>query len=253
MGFWSAMAGIAGDYIGQYANWKAQTQFNRTERRREDSAVQRRAKDLEAAGLSKNLAAGSAAVAGGSPSAPSVSTDPQFMNALVDMKLKNRQVDRTAAETSLLKAKESETRENTAWIDSYKKAQVDLMVQEYNYKKVLNPVNIGAIINKNREINSRVGLIKAQKDKIRQAIEFGVDRQEVEMQYQALKNKQIGGEIDRDAKNDDLKMAAIDAAIQLKKKQQEYLGQRIRSGAAQTSRKSAGDRAVDTLQYWFGD
>lgn len=53
-------------------NLDYQRDYNNQIWRREDNAVQRRAADLEAAGLSKTLAAGSAAGAGGSASAPSL-------------------------------------------------------------------------------------------------------------------------------------------------------------------------------------
>lgn len=58
-------------------NLDFQREYNSQIFRREDTAVQRRAKDLENAGLSKTLAAGSAAGAGGSASTPQLNFDAQ--------------------------------------------------------------------------------------------------------------------------------------------------------------------------------
>ena len=55
----------AGNYFLQRENLDWQKKAQRTTWAREDNAVQRRAADLEAAGLSKTLAAGSAAQTSG--------------------------------------------------------------------------------------------------------------------------------------------------------------------------------------------
>ncbi len=58
-------------------NLDFQREYNSQIFRREDTAVQRRAKDLEQAGLSKTLAAGSSAGAGGSAQTPQVNFEAQ--------------------------------------------------------------------------------------------------------------------------------------------------------------------------------
>lgn len=58
-------------------NLDFQREYNSQIFRREDTGVQRRAKDLEQAGLSKTLAAGSAAGAGGNASTPQLNFDAQ--------------------------------------------------------------------------------------------------------------------------------------------------------------------------------
>lgn len=80
---WGIISGIASGAAGVFNslfNRSAQERENRLIREREDTAVQRRAADLEAAGLSKTLAAGSAATT-------SVTSSPQmagngFMDAI---------------------------------------------------------------------------------------------------------------------------------------------------------------------------
>lgn len=66
-------------------NLEYQKEFNKQIFEREDNAVQRRAADLEAAGLSKTLAAGDAAKAGGTSSAPSI--DNSWAKSLQNVKM----------------------------------------------------------------------------------------------------------------------------------------------------------------------
>lgn len=101
--------------------------------RREDSAVQRRAADLEAAGLSRTLAAGSAA----SSSAPIRMEAPQLkldplqakqqaeMNEFQKMSMEKQlmsmdaQISRTRQQEALDKAQEDKVRQDIAWNDQF--------------------------------------------------------------------------------------------------------------------------------------
>lgn len=81
-----------------FANLDYQREYNEQIFAREDNAVQRRAADLEAAGLSKTLAAGSAAGAGGSAAAPQMNyqeqgTPPEQNHVLAGMTSANAVVN----------------------------------------------------------------------------------------------------------------------------------------------------------------
>lgn len=65
----SGIAGLGNSIIGNALQWRKEDQIRQQMYDREDTAVRRRAADLQAAGLSKTLAAGSAA--GSATSAPS--------------------------------------------------------------------------------------------------------------------------------------------------------------------------------------
>ena len=107
-------------------NWQKQ-QWEQV-KNREDTAVQRRAADLQAAGLSKTLAAGSAAGTSSAPSLPSIEPvqAPDYSKGfghLMDIVPAVQDIAKTQAETDLIRMQEENVQANTlktlnesAWI-----------------------------------------------------------------------------------------------------------------------------------------
>lgn len=110
----SAGVGLASgisNAILSHKQFKYQKELNSQIMAREDNAVQRRAADLEAAGLSKTLAAGGAAQSGGSVStgtAPSVDLSAAQSGAeMMFNSIRQKQdIARSQAETALINAKQ---------------------------------------------------------------------------------------------------------------------------------------------------
>lgn len=107
----------ANDINQQTLDWQKE-QWNQT-KEREDNAVQRRAKDLEAAGLSKTLAAGSASDSKSAPSLPQI-TAPQYSNPFssaidgvsqaLGLLQQKQDYSRTVAETELAQQQMAKSR-----------------------------------------------------------------------------------------------------------------------------------------------
>ena len=160
-------------------------QLQREQWAREDTAVQRRAADLEKAGLSKNLAAGSAA----SSSLSTTMQAPQnkFANDygklaasfnLYNQYLQNQylreQINTQKATTANVSANTSKTEKETGWIDSDHQSQINLRQAQavlYNTESDIKAGQasrqlelIDANINK---INSQLDLTDVQIDKIK--------------------------------------------------------------------------------------
>ena len=152
---------------------------------REDTAVQRRAADLEKAGLSKNLAAGSAA----SSSLSTTMQAPQnkFANDygklaasfnLYNQYLQNQylreQINTQKATTANVSANTNKTEKETGWIDSDHQSQINLRQAQAVLYNTESDVKAGQaskqleLIDANiNKINSQLDLTDAQIDKIK--------------------------------------------------------------------------------------
>lgn len=106
--------GLINSYL-QYRNQKYMKHVQNEEWRREDNAVQRRAADLQAAGLSKTLAAGSSASSG-----PVVNTSPvQFDgNSMIEAAQTAAQMMQMDANIAQTKAQEELTRHQIKNVDA---------------------------------------------------------------------------------------------------------------------------------------
>lgn len=121
----------AANYFSGKANLDWQKKAQRTTWQREDNAVQRRAADLEAAGLSKNLAAGSAAQASGPirTEAPQINSDIPML--AMNLMRQKADISKTEAETQYIKQQGALALANTA-----------SQIQENKYRESLNPLSI---------------------------------------------------------------------------------------------------------------
>ena len=102
----SLLQGV-GNYFSQKDTLDWQKEAQRTTWAREDTAVQRRAKDLEAAGLSKTLAAGSSAQTSGpinvsTPQFEGVSKGIDSAAAALNLMRQKADIARTYAETGAI-------------------------------------------------------------------------------------------------------------------------------------------------------
>lgn len=122
----------AGNYFLQRENLDWQKKAQRTTWEREDNAVQRRAADLEAAGLSKTLAAGSAAQSSGPirTDAPQIQGLDMAQMAINLMRMK-ADVSKTYAETEMIKQQ-----------GALAAASAASQIQEKEYKAEINPLTI---------------------------------------------------------------------------------------------------------------
>lgn len=123
----SAGAGIANTVLG-FKNYDYMKDMQQEAWKREDTAVQRRMADLEAAGLSKTLAAGSGASTSGPIrlEAPQVSEGiaesiPKAISqaaAVTQMMRQRKEIDQTAAQTKLLEAQTTKAQAETDFMRS---------------------------------------------------------------------------------------------------------------------------------------
>lgn len=133
-----AASGIAGMITGgintglQFANRKDQLDLQRQAWSREDTAVQRRAADLQAAGLSKTLAAGS----GASTMAPIRLEPAQISKDITDAPMRALQASQGVLELMRQKADIAKTAADTRFTEiQAQKAQV-----ETDFMKSTNPI-----------------------------------------------------------------------------------------------------------------
>jgi len=169
---------------------------------REDTAVQRRAADLEAAGLSKTLAAGSGAGAGAvvHTEAPQRRASYDKLAAMLDtqqlllnimnLKKANADVQATNAQAELIR----QQAEN-AQVDKLGKLQhIKLMEQEYGYKEAMNPLQLERIQLDNalsKLINPyRVEQLK--NDVLLQTKDLSLKEQELELKKLEKKAREMG-------------------------------------------------------------
>lgn len=103
-----AIGSIANTFLAN-KQFKYQKELNERQMQREDNAVQRRAADLEAAGLSKTLAAGSAASTTPGTAGPAPQVDTSFVNDAYrlasDLAQQRANIGNTEANEMLLRAK----------------------------------------------------------------------------------------------------------------------------------------------------
>lgn len=144
---------IAGlNYYNQYEQQQWERSTLERSWNREDSAIQRRVRDLQASGLSPVLAAGQ----GASTSGPIRSTPPQIemnplnmaMNTLA-MQQAEAGIARTKAETDNIKLQRGKIQAETNAINlatdinaTQRDTKFDLLQTELQFKKALNPENL---------------------------------------------------------------------------------------------------------------
>lgn len=165
----------------QKDNLAYQKQLQQNIFNREDNAVQRRAEDLEAAGLSKTLAAGSAAGAGQAiqteapqksdkyaQSLARFSTDIDLVGSVINLMKQQADVSRTKAEAKLLNAQADHFSpifgSSNSWVaDFYRfleNSGVDMSGYGQNIGSVLNKLlgliggNLGSLPEKIEEMNA---------------------------------------------------------------------------------------------------
>lgn len=86
----------------QYSNYNYQKNLQKQIFNREDTSIQRRIEDLQAAGLNKNLAAGSGAGAGSVVSTSAPQAQNNDLGAMLDYKAATSAINKTEAETNNL-------------------------------------------------------------------------------------------------------------------------------------------------------
>jgi len=211
-----AGASLAGNLLGYYGekrqadknlafqmeNLRYQKELQQQIFAREDTAVQRRAADLEAPGLSKTLAAGSGAGAGAvvHTEAPqrrasydklaAALNQQQLLLNVMSLKKANADVQATNAQAELIR----QQAEN-AQVDKLAKLQsIKLMEQEYGYKEAMNPLQIEKVQLDNalsKLINPyRVEQLK--NDVLLQTKNMSIKEQELELKKLEKKAREIG-------------------------------------------------------------
>ena len=175
---------------------------------REDNAVQRRAKDLEAAGLSKTLASGSAAqtMAPIRTEAPQIDTQAASagyrgmseaaitaMNAMAQ----KAQIDKTFEENKLIRLQQDrQALENNFMSQSFP-LNIQNLQQEVEFAKAANPARLARM---NQE-NIGIGIENRNKQLDTQLKALGIDTMQVEL---------IGARINNEAKSLGLDQQKID-------------------------------------------
>lgn len=199
----SAAADVAGLAIGarqNRQNLRHQREVHEYQKRlqerlfaREDNAVQRRAADLEAAGLSKTLAAGSAAPAGGvvGTTAPQHTRDLGRQVADIDalnlMKMKE-EVGVTAAQKRLLVAQAEKARTESGFVEAMQPHRLTEIQLQNDVNHLLNPMRVRRL---GQDIAS--GEIRVRRDEIAEEAErLGVTNREIDIVRNGL-----GADLDR--------------------------------------------------------
>lgn len=118
MGIFEGVASLAGTGVDLMNFFQQRKVLNYNKQlqqdifQREDNSVQRRSADMEAAGLSKTLAAGAGAQAGAAVKVESPQMKAENAALAMNMMMQKANIARTAAETDLVKAKVYTEREN---------------------------------------------------------------------------------------------------------------------------------------------
>lgn len=185
-----------GNYFLQKENLDWQKSAQQTTWQREDTAVQRRAKDLEAAGLSKTLAAGGSAQTSG----PISTTAPQFEGV-------GGGIDKAAMALNLMrqKAEIAKTYADTEAIKLQGQLAIDQAAktrQDTSASAQLTPLNVARVA---QEIKN-MGVDNARKEVEVQASKVGLDQAKVDLVKSAIsadvasKTQLRGAELDLIAK-----------------------------------------------------
>lgn len=153
---------------GIYGLWNAERNFQfqkdmiAKQWQREDTAVQRRAKDLESAGLSKTLAAGSAATSAPMPAAQRQEVDLlSKINAGLDIRAKKEQID-------ILKAQEEQIKSQTTGINIENKDK-QFSVDNQDLRRMKLELD-------NKMSEAQRGLVLEEIDKVIQETKYLVQR-----------------------------------------------------------------------------
>ena len=147
------VAGVAGaglNFASQQDNLAYQKWAQTKSWAREDNAVQRRAADLQAAGLSKTLAAGSAAqtMAPIRTDAPQVNTESlqKGFSSMADaaqmymsLTAQKAQIDKTIEENKLLRLQQEKQSLDNAFMASSNPQSLRLREQEISFNEAANP------------------------------------------------------------------------------------------------------------------
>lgn len=198
---WMLPAAIAGggfiqgaaNYFSQKENLDWQKEAQKTTWAREDTAVQRRAADLEAAGLSKTLAAGGAAQSSG----PISTTAPQFEGV-------TKAVENSVAALNLMRQK-AEISKTYAEADAVKlQGQAALASAQRNFVETsqisqLTPIKVSEAIQQVKNL----GLDQARKQIENQAAAVGLDHRMVDL-VKARIETQVAGKTAMDKAELDL-------------------------------------------------
>lgn len=164
--------------------------------RREDNAVQRKARDLELAGLSKTLAAGGGAQAGPVVKVDAPQADFSKMSqgisqiaeapvlAMEMMKMK-QDVARTKAQNELIKAQAEKTKAETDFMSKMNPLKITEKEVDLMFKEQLTQEKLNNLIWKNESAIKNLDIIDLNK----QLKELGVEKSELDIVAQQVKNK----------------------------------------------------------------
>ena len=219
------VAGVAGaglNFASQKDNLAYQKWAQTKSWAREDDAVQRRAADLQAAGLSKTLAAGSAAqtMAPIRTDAPQVNTESlqKGFSSMADaaqmymsLTAQKAQIDKTTEENKLLRLQQEKQSLENAFMASSNPQSLRLREQEISFNEAANPKKLLQMDEQNK------GLDLDNKNKVLDSTlkSLGIDQAQINLIKTKLENdfKRLdihGKSQDIIAKELALKMSEID-------------------------------------------
>ena len=161
------VAGVAGaglNFASQQENLAYQKWAQTQSWAREDNAVQRRAADLQAAGLSKTLAAGSAAqtMAPIRTDAPQVNSESlqrgfgsmaEAAQTYMNLTAQKAQIDKTTEENKLLRLQQEKQSLENAFMASSNPQSLRLREQEIGFNEAANPKKLLQMDEQNKGID----------------------------------------------------------------------------------------------------
>lgn len=218
--------GAVGSTVGAFMNYNAeknnlawQKSAYKDAKNREDTAVQRRAADLEAAGLSKTLAAGSAAttMAPIRTEAPQIDTTAatagfrgisEAAQNYIAITAQKAQIDKTVQENKLLRLQQDKQELENAFMTQANPLNLQGIKQEIEFARLANPQRLARLAaenegigleNKNRQLDSRLKLL-------------GIDRATVDLVGAKITNEAKTLGLDQQRQDIIAKQLAIETA-----------------------------------------